>query len=614
MNRVYIIILALIIFFLGLFYWSIWWLFIGIIAGTGFGIYQWHISQVRKIEAGKAEAELQLEEKTEQIEAIREKVNKANQQAELANKTKTTILAKISHEIRTPLNGMMGMASLLAETNLTKEQKEYAKTIRLCGENLLTVINDILIEDILAFSKMGSAKTELEQLDFDLYDCVEEVLDMFTAKAAEAGLELMYTISNNTPAKINGDALRLKQVLMNLLSNAISYTHRGEIILSIRGEKTAQTDDLVLWVELRDTGIGIGEEKLKKLMQAIRYTEAIPVHGHIGKGLGLTICYQLVNLMGGQLKIESNFGKGTVVSFSIKTKPGVQLQRPEKNIVMPGNEKKTVLIVDSNPACLSIVKNDIEDWGLTAVLASSGVQAMNVLASEDKPCLLITSLHMGGMNGFELAELVHAQWPIIPVIFLAPAGNEQWKKQEHLFAAIIPKPIKKHLLGKSISRVLSAGKKNIQEDNQFSQTLRGDFAAEFPLRILIAEDDPFNQQLEVAILNKLGYQPHLAANGKEVLEIVSSAHFDLILMDVQMPEMDGLEATRMIRLCLATQPVIIAMTANAMQGDKEACMASGMDDYLCKPVELRELMRILERWADFSMTAIKNSNYGASPN
>jgi CheY-like chemotaxis protein len=220
---------------------------------------------------------------------------------------------------------------------------------------------------------------------------------------------------------------------------------------------------------------------------------------------------------------------------------------------------------------------------------------------------------MGGMDGFELAETIHTKWPDLPIMLLAPAGNEQWKKQKHLFAAIIDKPIKKHLLGKSISRVLSGGKKNILEDNQMDQTLRGDFAAEFPLRILIAEDDPFNQQLEVAILNKLGYQPQIAANGKEVLEIVSAAHFDLILMDVQMPEMDGLEATRMIRLCLATQPVIIAMTANAMQGDKEACMASGMDDYLCKPVELRELMRILERWAGLSMTAIKNSNYIAAP-
>jgi signal transduction histidine kinase/CheY-like chemotaxis protein len=605
MNRIYIIILALVIFFLGIFYWTIWWLVIGLIAGAIFGFYQYHISQIRKIEAEKSEAELQLEEKDDQIEAIREKVKKARQQAELANKTKTTILAKISYEIRTPLNGMMGMASLLSETNLSAEQKEYAKTIRHCGENLLTVINDILIEDILAFSKMGSEKTELAQLDFDLYDCVEEVLDMFSAKAADASLELMYTISNNTPSKLNGDSLRLRQVLMNLLNNAISYTHRGEIVLSIRAEKTALTDELILWVELRDTGIGIEDEKLKRLLQAISYTEAMPKQEQGGKGLGLTICNQLVNLMGGQLKIESIFGKGSVVSFSIKTKPAVQLQRPEKKIVIPGNEKKTVLIVDNSPSCLSIVKNDIEDWGLTAVLASSGIQAMNLLAGEDKPCLVITGLHMGGMDAFELAESVHARWPAIPVIFLAPAGNEQWKKWEHLFAATIFKPIKKHLLGKSISRLLSTGKKNIPEDNQSSHALRGDFAAEFPLRILIAEDDPFNQQLEAAILNKLGYQPQIAANGKEVLELVSATHFDLILMDVQMPEMDGLEATRMIRLCLATQPVIIAMTANAMLGDKDACMASGMDDYLCKPIELRELTRILEKWADFSMTLSK---------
>ncbi|HLY70966.1 MAG TPA: ATP-binding protein, partial [Puia sp.] len=340
MNRIYIIILALIIFFLGLFYWSIWWLVIGIAGGTVFAIYQFHVSRMRKVEAAKAETELQLEEKTDQVENLKEKINKARQQVELANKSKTTILAKISHEIRTPLNGMLGMASLLAETGLSVEQKEYAKTIKRCGENLLGVINDILIEDILAFSRMGSAKTELEQMDFDLYDCVEEVLDMFTAKAADAGLELMYSISNNTPNKLNGDALRLRQVLMNLLSNAISYTHRGEIILSIHAERTGKSDELVLWVELRDTGIGIEEEKLKRLLQSIRYTGAIPLHGQGDQGLGLTICDQLINLMGGQLKIESSFGRGTVVSFSIKTNTAIQLQRPEKNIVMPGNEKK----------------------------------------------------------------------------------------------------------------------------------------------------------------------------------------------------------------------------------------------------------------------------------
>jgi signal transduction histidine kinase/CheY-like chemotaxis protein len=597
MNRIYVFILALIIFFLGLFYWSVWWLVTGIVAGIILCLYQLHHSRISRVEAKKAEVELQLEEKTDQLETMREKVIRARQQVELSNKTKTEILAKISHEIRTPLNGMMGMTSLLAETSLNKEQKDYAKTIRRCGENLLTVINNILIEDILNFSKMGSSKTDLEQLDFDLYDCVEEVLDMFAAKASSGGLELMYTISNNTPAKISGDALRFKQVLMNLLSNAIAYTHRGEIILAIHSEKIGKGDELVLWVELRDTGIGIEAEKLKRLLQRIRYTAGIPLQGSSDQGLGLIICEQLVNLMGGKLEIESDFGKGTVVRFSIKTKTGIQIQRPGKSIVMPGNEKKTVLVVDGNASSLAILKNNIEDWGLTAILAGSGVQALNIIAGPEKPSLVITGLEMGGMDGFELAESIHAQWPDLPVLLLAPVGSDQWKKQEHLFAAVIEKPIKKHLLGKSISRLLATGKKANAYENAGNQKLRDDFAREFPMRILIAEDDPFNQQLAVMILNKLGYQPQIAANGKEVLEIVSANYFDLILMDVQMPEMDGLEATRMIRLCLTSQPTIIAMTANAMQGDKEACMAAGMDDYLCKPVEILEVMRILERWA-----------------
>jgi len=597
MNRIYIIIIALVVFFLGLFYWSVWWLLVGVLAAIWFIVYRLHRLRMDKSDAEKEELELQLEERTDQLEAVKNKERKTRQQADRETKTKTTILAKISHEIRTPLNGMMGMASLLSETNLNAEQKEYTQTIRSCGESLLAVINEILIADILEFCKVDSFKTELEQKDFDLYSCIEEVLDMFSGKAAEEGLELMYEIGNNIPSQINGDSLRLRQVLMNLLSNSMAFTHRGEIVIRVHAVQVEKIDEFELCFEICDTGIGIEEEKLRKILQDLRYVNAAPITNQVETGLGLTICEKLVNLMGGHIEIESSSGKGTVVKFAIKTKTGTQLQRSDTGLTIPGAEGKKIMLVDNNSTNLGIMKTILENWKLTPVLVNSGKQALNLLAGADKPDLIITDMLMPGMNGIELSQSVRKEYPEIPIILLSPAGNEQWKNQEGIFNAILTKPVKRHILGKNIVNQFRNDGKSNGDDKANSQKLRSNFSSEYPLRILIAEDDLFNQQLALRILNKLGYDPKIAASGKEVLEIVSHNQYDLILMDVQMPEMDGLEATRMIRLCLTTQPVIIAMTANAMQGDREECLQSGMDDYLSKPVELQELVRILERWA-----------------
>ncbi|MEO5684696.1 MAG: response regulator [Chitinophagaceae bacterium] len=600
MNRISIVVLALFLFFLGLFYWSVWWLIAGIAGGIVLAAYRLHQIRIDKIAVEKEELELQLEEKNDQLEAIKDRERRTRQQADRANQTKTTILAKISHEIRTPLNGMMGMAALMAETGLNTEQKEYTQTIRSCGESLLSVINEILIADILEFSKVDSLKNGLEEKDFDLHNCIEEVIDMFSVKAAAAGLELMYEIDTVIPRQINGDSLRLRQVLLNLLSNALAFTHRGEIIIRVLPEKTSSTekkDEFDLRFEICDTGIGIEEDKLRKILQGLRYTGDSLISNQGENGLGLTICEKLVGFMGGHIEIESRIGMGTTVRFSIKTRAGTQLHRSDTDLAIAAAAGKKIMVVDNNSSSLAILKNILENWKLVPVLINSGQQALNLLAGSGKPDLIITDMHMPGMDGIELARTIKAKYPEIPIILLSPPGNEYLKKQDTLFNAIIPKPVKRHTLGENIINQFKKNGRSATEDKAGSQQLRSDFSAAYPLRILIAEDDLFNQQLAIKILNKLGYEPQIASNGKEVLEIVSNNQYDLILMDVQMPEMDGLEATRMIRLCLTTQPIIIAMTANAMQGDREECLQAGMDDYLSKPVELQELVRILERWA-----------------
>jgi two-component system sensor histidine kinase/response regulator len=530
----------------------------------------------------------------EALKVAYEKAEEARREADEANKAKSVFLATMSHEIRTPMNGVIGMASLLNETKLTPEQQEYAKTISTCGEALLTVINDIL-----DFSKIESGNMELENRGFDLRTCIEEVLDVFANKAGKMGLDLVYEIDYNVPSQIVGDSLRLRQVLVNLVSNAIKFTERGEIFMGVHLVNAEQDGQVELQFEVRDTGIGIPEDKMERLFKAFSQVDSSTSRKYGGTGLGLVICEKIIGLMGGGIQVTSKINKGTTFTFTIKTSASSQSVRTYVTNHIAGIEGKQVLVVDDNLTNRCILKNQLEMWKLIPTLACSGDEALEILAKENHFDLLLTDMQMPDMDGSELAQHVQKLYPKLPIILLSSVGDERNKRYQNLFNAVLTKPIKQELLSKVIINELRGKSKTVTDAEQPVQKLSADFSNEHPLKIMVAEDNVVNQKLALKILSKLGFENAvIAANGKEAVEKAGEQQYDIILMDMQMPEMDGLEATRTIREKLSIQPIIVAMTANAMKEDKDECLSAGMNDFLSKPVKLEELVDMLAKWSN----------------
>jgi signal transduction histidine kinase/ligand-binding sensor domain-containing protein/CheY-like chemotaxis protein len=593
-------------------FWQTWWfrcLAVVSLLGSLFILYKWRVGsikrhrlylqqQVQKRTHQVTQQTQELREQAANLRMLNEKLGRqsvqekqARLEAEKANKAKSAFLATMSHEIRTPMNGVIGMTSLLEDTPLSAEQRDYTTTIRSCGESLLGIINDIL-----DFSKIESGHLELDEQAFELRDCIEDVLDVFAGKAAQTGLDLIYQIDPQVPTSLIGDGLRLRQVLINLVGNAVKFTHQGEIVVRVHLVDRQPDQTIELGFEVRDTGIGIPASKIDRLFKAFSQVDSSHTRQYGGTGLGLVISQRLIELMGGQIGVESEEDQGTRFYFTLRSRIG---QAPKRQCVAgpPGeNNGKAVLLIDDNETNRIILKAQLEQWQLRPTVASSGEQALELLRAGLAVDLVITDRQMPHMDGLELASHIKSLAPALPILLLSSIGDESRKKYAELFSAILTKPVRHQQLARSIRDALAAAPTLLQPTAvpaPAESVYSVGFAAQYPLRILIAEDNLINVKLMERVLRKLGYDPAIVYNGREAIES-NPERFDLILMDVQMPEMDGLDATRYIRQQPIRQPWIIALTANAMQEDEGICLEAGMNEYMAKPPKIDRLKKSLQ--------------------